>query len=71
MPDQPTGTECDGVVAMEAFASQPDIAGSHLALDASAGLHALKPAHRRSLVTAPLKGTDPCRSASSQTLSVT
>ena len=33
MPDQPTGTEYDGVVAMEAFASQPDIAGSALALD--------------------------------------
>jgi len=33
MPDQPTGTAYDGVVAMEAFASQPGIAGSALALD--------------------------------------
>jgi hydroxypyruvate isomerase len=33
MPDLPAGTEYDGVVAMEAFASQPGIAGSDLALD--------------------------------------
>ena len=33
MPDQPTGTEYDGVAAMEAFASQPGIADSDLALD--------------------------------------
>jgi hypothetical protein len=33
MPDQPSGTEYDGVVAMEAFASQPGIAGSDSALD--------------------------------------
>ena len=33
MPDQPTGTEYDGVVPMEAFASPRDIAGSALALD--------------------------------------
>jgi hypothetical protein len=33
MPDLPTGTEYDGVVAMQAFGSQPGIAGSDLALD--------------------------------------
>ena len=33
MPEQPPGTEYDSVVAMSAFASQADIAGSHLALD--------------------------------------
>ena len=33
MPDQPTGTQNDGLVAMEASASRSGIAGSDPALD--------------------------------------
>jgi hypothetical protein len=65
-----TGTKCDAVVA--AFACRAGIAGSELALDRSR--QTFIPLSRRigaTLSPHPLKGTDPCRSASSQTLSVT